>query len=100
MLFKNLPLFVLPPAKPTYNDQIERSNRAVREEFYAELSEDTIVEAHHELMNFLQKCNIYHPTFRVGVYILYIIPEALCVSHLFEPKQNVSTFKNHLAWNG
>ena len=54
-----LPLFVLPPAKPTYNDQIERSNRAVREEFYTELSEDTIVEAHRELMNFLQKCNIY-----------------------------------------
>ena len=30
----NIPLMVLPPAKPTYNGGVERSNRILREEFY------------------------------------------------------------------
>ena len=54
-------LFVLPPVKPTYNSKIERSNRGFREEFYEELSENSIVGAHHELMNFLRKYNSYRP---------------------------------------
>ncbi len=45
-------LFVLPPAKPTYSGKIERSNRTCREEFYANLTEATIVGPHkrtHEI---------------------------------------------------
>ena len=38
-----IPLFVLLLAKPTYNSKIERRNRVFREEFYDNLSEDTIV---------------------------------------------------------
>ena len=61
-----IPLFVLPPAKPTYNGKVERSNRIFREEFYDDLSEDTIVGTHcvgaiRELMKFLQKYNSYRP---------------------------------------
>ena len=56
-----IPLFVLPPAKPTYNGKVERSNRIFREEFYEDLSEDTIVGARRELMRFLQKYNSYRP---------------------------------------
>ena len=56
-----IPLFVLPPAKPTYNGKIERSNRVFREEFYADLTETSILGARRELMNFLQKYNTYRP---------------------------------------
>ena len=52
-----IPPFVLPPAKPTYNGKIERSNRVFREELYADLSEDTIVGACRERMNFVHKYN-------------------------------------------
>ena len=54
-----IPLFVLRPTKPTYNGKIERSNRVFREEFYADLSENTIVGVLRELMNFLRKYNPY-----------------------------------------
>ena len=54
-------VFVLSPAKPTYNGKIERSNRVFREEFYADLSENTIVGVLRELMNFLRKYNSYRP---------------------------------------
>ena len=57
----NLPLYCLFPSKPTYNGKIERSNRVFREEFYADLSADTIVRARKELMNFLHKYNSYRP---------------------------------------
>ena len=57
-----IPLFVLPPAKPTYNGKVERSNRIFREEFYEDLSEDTIVGARRELAKFIQKYNSYRPT--------------------------------------
>ncbi|MBQ2174751.1 MAG: integrase core domain-containing protein, partial [Alphaproteobacteria bacterium] len=54
-------LFVPLPAKPTYNSKIERSSRVFREEFYADLSEDAIVGALRELMNFLHKYNSERP---------------------------------------
>ena len=54
-------LFVLPPAKPTYNGKVEWSNRVFREEFYEELSENSILGAHREFINFLQKYNSYRP---------------------------------------
>ncbi|MBQ2175120.1 MAG: integrase core domain-containing protein [Alphaproteobacteria bacterium] len=44
-----MPFFVLPPAKPTHNGKIERSNRVFREEFYEELSANSIVGASGEL---------------------------------------------------
>ena len=56
-----IPLFVLLPAKPTYNSKIERSNRTFREEFYAYLKEYSIVWARRELVKFLQKHNSYRP---------------------------------------
>ena len=57
-----IPLFVLPPAKPTYNGKVERSNRIFREEFYEDLSEDTIVGARRELMRFFTKIQRLSPT--------------------------------------
>ena len=57
----SIPLFVLPPAKPTYNGKIERSNRTFHEEFYADLTEDTIVGSRRKLMKFLHKYNSYCP---------------------------------------
>ena len=51
----------LSPKKPTYNGKIEQSNRIFREEFYADLSENTIVEARRELMNFMRKYNTHRP---------------------------------------
>ena len=56
-----IPLFVLPPAKPTYNGKVERSNRIFREEFYEELSENSILGARRERMRFLRKYNSYRP---------------------------------------
>ena len=56
-----IPLFVLPPAKPTYNGKIERSNRIFREEFYDDLTEDTIVGSRRELEKFVKKYNSYRP---------------------------------------
>ncbi|MBQ3945747.1 MAG: integrase core domain-containing protein [Alphaproteobacteria bacterium] len=54
-------------SKPTYNSKIERSNRVFREEFYADLPEDTIVGASRELMKFLQTYTTYRPN-STGVY--------------------------------
>jgi len=39
-----IPLFVLLSAKPTYNGKIERSNQVFREEFYADLTENSMSE--------------------------------------------------------
>ena len=57
----DIPLFVLPPAKPTYNGKVERSNRIFREEFYEDLTEDTIVASRRELKKFVKKYNSYRP---------------------------------------
>ena len=46
-----IPLFVLPPEKPTYNWKIERSNGIFRKEFYDDLTGDTIVGSGRELKN-------------------------------------------------
>ena len=81
-----IPLFVLPPAKPTYNGKIERSNRTFREEFYADLTKDTIVGARRELRKFLQKYNSYRPHASLhGLtpleYISILYPWGLFLSH-------------------
>lgn len=85
----NLPLYCLSPSKPTYNGKIERSNRVFREEFYADLSENTIVGVLRELMNFPQKYNSYrlHATLHSSTSLEHI-PKynsgVLLASHLFE----------------
>jgi len=59
----NIPLYVLPPAKPTYNGGVERSNRTFREEFYnlPSLLADSIGALRAELKNALRKYNTFRP---------------------------------------
>jgi transposase InsO family protein len=60
-----IPLFVLPPAKPTYNGGVERSNRMFREEFYGDpkIQEYSLCGFRRELFKFLEKYNDYRPHF-------------------------------------
>lgn len=59
----NLPLFVLPPAKPKYNGGVERANRIFREEFYnmPGLLADSIGALRAELKKALLKYNNFRP---------------------------------------
>jgi transposase len=54
-------LFVLPPARPTYNGGVERSNRTFREEFYAGTQEDSMMGMRREVKKFVKKYNEYRP---------------------------------------
>jgi putative transposase len=58
-----IPLLVLPPKSPKYNGGVERSNRVVREEFYALHTDD--ISSIHELRNklqwFVNRYNTYRP---------------------------------------
>lgn len=58
-----IPLWVLPPAKPKYNGGVERSNRTFREEFYNQpgLLADSIGALRAELKKALHKYNTYRP---------------------------------------
>ena len=47
----DIPLFVLAPAKPTYNGKVERSNRIFREEFYEDLTKTPLVSFLFELIH-------------------------------------------------
>ena len=59
----NLPLFVLPPKRPTYNGGVERGNRTMREKFYnrTNIRADTISGLRLELKQALKKYNEYRP---------------------------------------
>ena len=59
----DIPLFVLPPRKPTYNGGVERGNRIFREEFYNrnDLLADSIGAMRVELKKALDKYNTYRP---------------------------------------
>lgn len=59
----SIPLFVLPPQKPTYNGGVERSNRIFREEFYnrPDLLEDSIRGMQIELNKAILKYNTFRP---------------------------------------
>jgi len=59
----NLPLFVLPPAKPKYNGGVERGNRIFREEFYnmPGLLADSLGALRAELKKALHKYNTFRP---------------------------------------
>lgn len=63
-----IPLFVLPPAKPTYNGGVERANRILREEFYAKpnLIEDSVRGMQAALTKELVKYNTYRPHFSLN----------------------------------
>jgi transposase InsO family protein len=54
-------LFVLPPARPTYNGGVERSNRTFREEFYTRTQEDSMMGMRREVRNFVKQYNEYRP---------------------------------------
>jgi putative transposase len=60
---REIPLIVLPPAKPTYNGGVERGNRSFREEVYANsnLLEDSIGDIRAHLKNEIIKYNTYRP---------------------------------------
>ena len=59
----NIPLYVLPPAEPKYNGRVERSNRIVREEFYArkDIIANNMTEMREELKKFLWHYNNFRP---------------------------------------
>ena len=59
----DIPLIVLPPAKPKYNGGVERSNRTFREEFYNKpgLLADSIGALRAELKKALHKYNTFRP---------------------------------------
>lgn len=59
----DIPLFVLPPAKPKYNGGVERGNRIFREEFYnlPTLIADSIGELRYWLNKAVEKYNNYRP---------------------------------------
>jgi len=61
----NLELIVLPPARPTYNGGVERTNRTFREEFYntSSLMADSIGAFRNELRDAVKKYNEYRPHF-------------------------------------
>lgn len=84
----SLPLFVLPPAKPTYNGGVERGNRIFREEFYARphLLADTITAMRKELAKALVVYNTFRPHRSLNnltplAYIHLNYPEAILKSH-------------------
>lgn len=58
-----IPLFVLPPKKPTYNGGVERGNRIFREEFYnrSDLLDDSVRGIQASLSKALIKYNTYRP---------------------------------------
>jgi putative transposase len=59
----NIPLIVLPPARPKYNGGVERGNRTFREEFYAcrDLIADSIGDMRFELRKAVEKYNTFRP---------------------------------------
>ena len=59
----NIPLIVLPPARPKYNGGVERGNRTFREEFYAcrDLIADSIADMRFELRKAVEKYNTFRP---------------------------------------
>ena len=63
-----IPLFVLPPSKPTYNGGVERGNRIFREEFYAQsnILADSIGAFRAELAKAVNKYNTYRPHFALN----------------------------------
>ena len=56
-------LIVLPPAKPKYNDGIERSNRIFRDEFYENINmtESSVCGIRRKLLKNVKKYNSYRP---------------------------------------
>lgn len=57
----NIPLEVLPPSKPQYNGCVERSNKTLREEFYAFCKEDSIMGKRRKLKEFVDDYNKKRP---------------------------------------
>jgi putative transposase len=60
---QSIPLYVLPPASPKYNGNVERSNRIFREEFYArkDVLANNIDEMRLDLQQSVKKYNEYRP---------------------------------------
>ena len=58
-----IPLFVLPPKRPSYNGGVERANRTFREEFYrnANIIADSIGELRANLNSAIRKYNSFRP---------------------------------------
>jgi transposase InsO family protein len=59
----NIPLYILPPSRPKYNGRVERSNRIMREEFYArkDILEDSVGGFKYKLKEFVDRYNSYRP---------------------------------------
>ena len=60
-----IPLYVLPPKRPSYNGGVERGNRTFREEFYNQknLLADSRQGLRYSLSQGVTKYNTYRPHF-------------------------------------
>ncbi len=64
-----IPLFVLPPKKPKYNDCVERANGTSRYEFYPFYRGPLTLNAlHHQLIQYQSYYNTYRPHEGIGLY--------------------------------
>ena len=57
----HIPLFVLPPASPKINGNVERMNRIITEEFLQDTLEDSLVGLRIGLKRFIDKYNTFRP---------------------------------------
>ena len=57
----NIPLFVVPPASPKINGNVERMNRIITEEFLQDTLEDSLVGLRIGLKRFIDKYNTFRP---------------------------------------
>ena len=57
----NIPLFVLSPASPKINGNVERMNRIITEEFLHDTLEDSLAGLRIGLKRFIEKYNTFRP---------------------------------------
>ncbi len=84
-----IPLFVLPPASPKINGNVERMNRIITEEFLHETLEDSLVGLLIELNKFIDNYNTFRPHSSLQgytplLYIKSVLGDPFFVSHLFD----------------
>ncbi len=81
----NIPLFVLPPASPKINGNVERMNRIITEEFLHETLEDSLTGLRIALNRFIDNYNSFRPSLQGHTRLLYIksvLGASLFVSNL------------------
>ena len=57
----NIPLYVLPPASPKINGNVERANRTITEEFFSKTLADSLGALRFELKQYIKEYNSFRP---------------------------------------